>query len=65
MPCSMYVAGRKTVVLNVIPARPGCISLIACLRLPRHVERARARAFSITNIRPGPVGVSASPISGG
>ena len=29
MPCSMYVAGRNTVVLNVIPARPGCISLMA------------------------------------
>ena len=35
------------------------------LGLARHVERARAGAFSITNISPGPVVVSASPISGG
>ncbi len=65
MPCSMYVAGRNTVVLNVIPARPGCISLMAASVCRVTSSVLAPGAFSITNIRPGPLGVSASPISGG
>ena len=65
IPCSMYVAGRNTVVLNVTPPRPGCISLIAASVFRVTSSVLAPGAFSITNISPGPVVVSASPISGG
>ena len=65
MPRSMYVAGRNTVELNCTPASPGCISLIAASVLRVTSSVLAPGAFSITNISPGPSGVSASPISGG
>ena len=51
--------------VELIPARPGCISLRASSTSAAS-RRACLRPgdFSMTSIRPGPLGVSASPISG-
>ena len=66
MACSMYEAGRYTVVSNSSPVKPGCISRIAS-STPRVTARVFASgSFSITNSRPSPPRLpsTASPISG-